>query len=1087
MERKEGETTTLFVQNIPPRYHWRGLRQLFGRHGDVVSSFIVRKHDRAWKLFGFVSFSNRNDAVRTTLRLNGLWILGYWLTIKEVRYKDKSQREVDENIVRKLQKCLVGTMTTVCSSSQVEDKLWTGGLGEIITKFLGGRDFLIEIEDNELHMILKENSWSYLKEVFLDMIAEQWGEFLAMRENALQEMGCDEMTILIATERKYSVTMARKRDKKEFEMVGDSLSSDGKSRSSSEKDTTEMWLEEDKFQLRCMGNISGGGCLSGEDKRSNNEVENVEGVEVTARKYLNDQICVNVEEEDNYRDLSIWDETSNIRVVEDIMCMGLKITSAKNINKMEEDQVDRLLADQIRGKPKIRNEGGDLDQRLNDPMYLSEGFKSNKSRHNPRAKIGKNKKYDSLQCIQDSFANIPRKSRNKRAKKNKKKIECEEDWTKLEGRRIIRVHKIKFVLIQETKKDEFNEVEIGSIWSDDDFDFRRSRLDRVFTEDDWLHENSEATLWGLQRTVSDHIPILLGKKLIDWAPRPFKLINSWLVQKSCVEVIKDTLELDLSHNEDLSAKLRRMKGAMQKWNKDNGLDDREREEVVECTRRLWDLLREKEEIWRQKSRMKWLKLGDENSALFYRAVKLRSKKRLILGTNLVEANETDPSKLRAKAFNYFSTHFKSKRKQLNTVINLPFKQVSMADVEVVEALISIEEIKEAMWNCDESKAPDSVQHQMGFGSKWRGWIWECISIVRVSVLLNDSPTKEFKMHKGLRQGDSLSPFLFLMATEVLHLLLEGAMSKGYLEGIHNMAPNLFTVPKEVLLKIDKIRRGFLWGSDGTNKKMSRVNWGRMCKLKKKEGVGIIDLRATNKALLAKWEWRFANERDALWRSIMSYKYGSDVLHWMVSKDKIKDASITWRGIINNLKSVEISKWMSGDSFIWQVEDGKITWFWEDVVLGEKSLMNRWWQTRGCNGLTIDELFEFWVPGSMALKDFNDLDEKRWWVSPGSSAGNCEEQNRQKIIWHPLRLGQMKFNVDGSATKEAAGCGGVLRNSEGHVVAMFFGSVSRWGATFEEIDGMLLKIRGVRFEFTPRLSNNMVDHLAKIGDAISQYG
>ncbi|XP_039069264.1 serine/arginine-rich splicing factor 12-like [Hibiscus syriacus] len=91
MERKEGETTTLFVQNIPPRYHWRGLRQLFGRHGDVVSSFIVRKHDRAWKLFGFVSFSNRNDAVRTTLRLNGLWILGYWLTIKEVRYKDKSQ------------------------------------------------------------------------------------------------------------------------------------------------------------------------------------------------------------------------------------------------------------------------------------------------------------------------------------------------------------------------------------------------------------------------------------------------------------------------------------------------------------------------------------------------------------------------------------------------------------------------------------------------------------------------------------------------------------------------------------------------------------------------------------------------------------------------------------------------------------------------------------------------------------------------------------------------------------------------------------------------------------------------------------
>ncbi|KAE8722809.1 hypothetical protein F3Y22_tig00013565pilonHSYRG00020 [Hibiscus syriacus] len=163
MERKEGETSNLFVQNIPPRYHWRGLRQFFGRHGDVMSSFIVMKYDRAGNRFGFVSFSNRNDADREAFRLNGLWILGYRLTVKEARYRDKSQSrklytpsdskvvssvgqeknsisgasteeqamrsskiiqgEVDENVVRKLQKCLVGTLVTVCSSSQVEDIL----------------------------------------------------------------------------------------------------------------------------------------------------------------------------------------------------------------------------------------------------------------------------------------------------------------------------------------------------------------------------------------------------------------------------------------------------------------------------------------------------------------------------------------------------------------------------------------------------------------------------------------------------------------------------------------------------------------------------------------------------------------------------------------------------------------------------------------------------------------------------------------------------------------------------------------------------------------------------------------------------
>lgn len=39
------------------------------------------------------------------------------------------------------------------------------------------------------------------------------------------------------------------------------------------------------------------------------------------------------------------------------------------------------------------------------------------------------------------------------------------------------------------------------------------------------------------------------------------------------------------------------------------------------------------------------------------------------------------------------------------------------------------------------------------------------------VLVNGSPKKEFNMQKGLRQGDALSPLLFNLVVEVLHLLL----------------------------------------------------------------------------------------------------------------------------------------------------------------------------------------------------------------------------------------------------------------------------------------------------------------------------
>lgn len=60
----------------------------------------------------------------------------------------------------------------------------------------------------------------------------------------------------------------------------------------------------------------------------------------------------------------------------------------------------------------------------------------------------------------------------------------------------------------------------------------------------------------------------------------------------------------------------------------------------------------------------------------------------------------------------------------------------------------------------------------GVSPQWLVWISSCVSSTTVSILPNGSPTKPFKLERGLRQGDSLSPFLFVLVVDVLNLLIE---------------------------------------------------------------------------------------------------------------------------------------------------------------------------------------------------------------------------------------------------------------------------------------------------------------------------
>jgi hypothetical protein len=116
---------------------------------------------------------------------------------------------------------------------------------------------------------------------------------------------------------------------------------------------------------------------------------------------------------------------------------------------------------------------------------------------------------------------------------------------------------------------------------------------------------------------------------------------------------------------------------------------------------------------------------------------------------------------------------------------------------------------------DMSKAYDQVEwsflermmEKMGFQERWIRLVMECVTTVKYYFKLNGKVTSEVVPERGLRQGDPISPYLFLICGEAFSSLLNSAEQEGNLEGIKvcEDAPSfnhlLFADDSPILLKV----------------------------------------------------------------------------------------------------------------------------------------------------------------------------------------------------------------------------------------------------------------------------------------------
>nr|GFA38136.1 reverse transcriptase domain, reverse transcriptase zinc-binding domain protein [Tanacetum cinerariifolium] len=168
------------------------------------------------------------------------------------------------------------------------------------------------------------------------------------------------------------------------------------------------------------------------------------------------------------------------------------------------------------------------------------------------------------------------------------------------------------------------------------------------------------------------------------------------------------------------------------------------------------------------------------------------------------------------ALNHFSSRFHEEKPIRPKFRSDYFRRLDREDVTMLESAFTMEEVKAAVWDCSSSKSsgPDGlnfkfIKRQILDGSLIANEIvnfskkagmnmllfkvdfekafdsvnWDFLLDVMTQMNFG-SPLKELKMERGLRQGDPLSLFLFLIVAEALQVMCIEACNKGISRGLY---------------------------------------------------------------------------------------------------------------------------------------------------------------------------------------------------------------------------------------------------------------------------------------------------------------
>nr|KYP35677.1 Transposon TX1 uncharacterized [Cajanus cajan] len=213
----------------------------------------------------------------------------------------------------------------------------------------------------------------------------------------------------------------------------------------------------------------------------------------------------------------------------------------------------------------------------------------------------------------------------------------------------------------------------------------KSRIDRVLVSKEWSMRWPCASQLVLNQGISDHCPILMRNDGADWGPKPFRIFNSWLQREEIKKMVtkewsdlvvlgwaafrlKEKIKL-LKHkikawvNETLAGMGSTAQGVMDELNKLDRIEEcrelseDERDRKMQLQQSFWEIAIREESQLAQKSRVRWIQLGDLNSKFFHLVVNANRKKSSLNGLLINNTWIEEPINVKEHIKSFFQERF----------------------------------------------------------------------------------------------------------------------------------------------------------------------------------------------------------------------------------------------------------------------------------------------------------------------------------------------------------------------------------------------------------------------------------------------